>query len=218
MIGDQTDLLTRVKKLLPPWFGAGLTAILDATVSGIAAALSFIYSLYAYAVLQTRIATATDGFLDLIALDFFGDSVLRRTGQTDPSFRATILSNLIRERGTRRAIVSIVTDLTGKPPVIIEPQRPADCGAWGVGIWGYGVAGAYGSRMMPWQAFVQATLPATGGIPNVDGWGGYSGGYGVGAIEWADLSMVTGQITAQDVYNAINTVKPEGTTVWVRAA
>ena len=89
--GDQTDILGRIKALLPfRWF-PDITPVLDALLSGVAWALSFIYSLIQYAKLQTRIATASDGFLDLIAFDFFGTSLLRRQQETDVSFRGRIL-------------------------------------------------------------------------------------------------------------------------------
>ena len=141
-----------------------------------------------------------------------------KANQSDAAFLKRIQNALILARGTRGAVVAAITNLTGAAPVIIEPGRPSDCGSYSGWSAGYGVAGAYGSLSIPYQAFVQVVLPKTGGIPNANGWGGYSGGYGVGAIEWADLGMVVGQITAQDAYDTINAVKPEGTTVWVRAA
>jgi hypothetical protein len=72
MTGDQTDILGRIKALLPfRWF-PDTTPVLDALLSGIAWSLALIYSLIQYAKNQTRIATASDGFLDLISYDFFG--------------------------------------------------------------------------------------------------------------------------------------------------
>ena len=93
--GDQSDILRRLKSTLPRWFGDS-TTILDALLQGLAWAASFVYSLWAYAKLQTRIKTATDGWLDMIAADFFGSSLLRTANQSDASFRALIIINLIR--------------------------------------------------------------------------------------------------------------------------
>ena len=64
-IGDQADVFARLKSTLPRWFSDS-TPIVDAVFQGLAWAGSFVYSLYAYAKLQTRIKTATDGWLDII--------------------------------------------------------------------------------------------------------------------------------------------------------
>lgn len=128
--GDLNDFRSRIKATLPRWF-ADLPPILDALLSGLAQAWVFVYSLYLYAQLQTRIKTATDGWLDLIAGDFFGTRILRRANQTDASFRAIIIANLFRERATRKALIQVLTDLTGRAPVLIEPQQPGDTGAYG---------------------------------------------------------------------------------------
>ena len=46
-----------------------------------------VYGLTAYARLQTRIATATDGFLDLISFDFFGRRCPGKPQESDAAFR-----------------------------------------------------------------------------------------------------------------------------------
>lgn len=132
--GDSNDVFSRLKSALPQrWFGSTSDSmpVVDSVIAGVATALSFIYSLYSYAVLQTRIRTATDGYLDLIAADFFGTSIQRKANQTDASFRATIIANMFRERATRHAIVKVLQDLTGRTPKIVEPKRPADTGTYG---------------------------------------------------------------------------------------
>lgn len=132
--GDQDDILARLKALLPPtWFGDDhpfVTAILTACSQ----ALTWCYSLYVYAQLQTRINTATDGWLDLIAYDFFGTNYGRTAGQSDDVFRNGIKINLFRERGTRHSVQKILEDLTGNTPFIFEPQRPLDTGAYGAAV------------------------------------------------------------------------------------
>jgi len=213
--GDTTDLGARIKATLPPWFGDS-NPILSALVAGLSAALANFYSLYLYAQLQTRIKTATDGWLDMIAADFFGLRITRKANQTDASFRSLIIANLFRERATRKALIQVLTDLTGRAPVVIEPQRPADCGAYGVPTSGYGVAGFYGSTLLPAQAFVIAYRPATAGIPNIAGYGNSPAAYRTPSQggEYASLSMIIGQVTDADIYAAIDSVKPVGTVIW----
>lgn len=213
--GDLNDFRARIKATLPRWY-ADLSPILDALLSGVAQALEYVYALYLYAQMQTRIKTATDGWLDLIAGDFFGTRILRRANQTDASFRAIIIANLFRERATRKALIQVLTDLTGRAPVLIEPQQPGDTGAYGVPTSGYGVAGFYGSRLLPSQMFLIAFRPASAGIPNIAGYGNSPAAYrtpSVGGM-YGSLSMIQGQVTDADIYAAIDSVKPVGTVIW----
>jgi len=108
--GDQNDILTRLKALMPNgWFTGGLAPLRDALLTGWANMFAFAYSALAYVRNQTRIATASDGFLDLIAADYFGQNLVRGSNQSDASFRATILANLIRQRVTRASVASVLT-------------------------------------------------------------------------------------------------------------
>jgi hypothetical protein len=231
--GDQADIQSRLRQLVPPnWLPAGLTPIYDALLSGIANALSFAYGLFAYVRLQTRIATATDGFLDLIAADFFGSQLARGPGETDGSYRARIKAGIFRERGTRRSVVLILQQLTGRAPIIFEPQRAADTGGYGragsnssltgaptgqsTGLF-YGKAGGYGSTKLQQQAFVTAFRPIGKGIPNVAGYGISVAGYGVPSqSEYASLSMIETAVSDADIYAAINSVRPTCATLWTR--
>lgn len=214
-IGDNSDILKRIKSVLPPWFGDS-SPILDAVITGMANGLAFIYSLYAYAKIQTRILTATDGWLDMIAADYFGTALLRASNQSDTSFRARIIINLFRERATRAAITKVLIALTGRTPIIIEPQRPADTGAYAAPNSGYGMAGAYGSLLLPFQAFVQAYRPSSSGIPLVAGYGSTSAGYATPSrADYASISQIQGAVTDADIMAAVDSVKPVGTTIWV---
>lgn len=214
--GDQTDIFGRIKALIPRWFSDS-TPVLDALLRGFAYAKSFVYGLIVYAALQTRIKTATDGWLDMIAADFFGSSLLRKSGQSDASFRNRIIINLFRERATRNGLVKVLTDLTGRAPAVFEPQRPLDTGSYGGPLIGYGMAGGYGSMLLPFQAFVTAFRPSSTGIPNVAGYGVSTGGYGQASqAELASMNMIQGSVTDADIYAAINSVKPVGTTLWTR--
>lgn len=216
--GDQQDLYQRLRGWLPSWFGdTASSPVLNGLLQGIAYGWAYFYALLVYARLQTRIKTATDGWLDMIASDFFGLTLQRKTGQSDASFRANIIANLFRERGTRNAIVKVLTDLTGRAPTIIEPSRPADTGAYGAPNSGYSVAGAYGLVSLTYQAFVNAYRPYGSGIPNVAGYGFSPTGYSVASQgEYTDPSMSSNTVSDADIYAAIEAVRPVATIIWTR--
>lgn len=132
--GDQNDIFNRLKALLPPTWFDSTSPFLDGVLTACSQALAWCYSLYVYAKLQTRISTATDGWLDLAAYDYFGNNMQRAAGQSDDLFRNQMKINLFRERGTRQAIIDILEDMTGKTPYIFEPQRPMDTGAYGAAV------------------------------------------------------------------------------------
>jgi len=211
--GSPDDMLARLKAVLPLHWFPDATPVLDGLLAGLASAWSWLYGLLAYVRAQTRIATATDVFLDIIAQDFFGGRLARRTGQSDTAFRQRIRIELLRERGTRAAIVSVLTDLTGRAPTIFEPARTTDTGGYGVAV-AYGAAGRWGSLLLPFQCFVTAYRPTGAGIAEVAGYGAVTGGYGAGAIEYADLAMVQGQVTDSDIYQAVAGVLPVATIAW----
>lgn len=214
--GDNADMTARLRRLLPPWFGES-NPLVDALIAAAAAVLAFVYSLFAYAQAQTRIRTATGIWLDIAAQDFFGSRIVRSSGQSDDSFRAIILANLLRPRATRQAISDVVLALTGVAPAIIEPFRPIDCGAYGVGYACYGGAGAYGSVELPAQAFLVAARPRQPGIAIVAGYGASTAGYGVGSqAEYASLDMLGARVTDEQIYAAIAEVKAAGVTIWTR--
>lgn len=213
--GDLLDFKSRIKALIPRWFG-DVSTILDAVITGQAYAKAYVYSLIVYAALQTRIKTATDGWLDMIAADFFGASLVRSANQSDASFRSRIIINLFRERATRNGVIKVLQDLTGQTPFIFEPSRPNDTGGYGVAC-GYFAAGGYGSIMLPYQAFVTAYRPLGTGIPSVSGYGVSTGGYGQSSqAEYAALSMVKNSVSDADIYAAIDSVKPAATILWTQ--
>lgn len=216
MTGDQADMRARLKALLPPWFGDS-NPVLNGILSGAAAALAIVYSFYAYAKLQTRLLTATGPWLDVAAFDFFGTAVKRGYNESDSTFRLAILANLFRPRATRKAIGDILYSLTGYRPRIIEPWQPADCGAYGIGYACYGGAGAYGSVLLPAQAFLVAKRPRQPGIANVAGYGASAAGYGRGSqAEYASLAMVMTRVTDATIYAAIDAARAAGVTIWTR--
>ena len=214
MTGDQSDILARIRAVLPVRWFADTTPILNSLLSGLSWAWSWIYSLLKYVQAQTRIATASDVWLDVIASDFFGDRLRRRAGQSDDAFRLLIQDNLLREHGTRQAIINAVKDLTGRQPSIFEPMRTTDTGGYTAGGVGYGAGGGWGSMLLPFQCFVTAFRPLGTGISLISGWGAPAGGYGIGTIEYASLAMVQGQVTDADINAAIANVLPVAAIAW----
>jgi hypothetical protein len=215
MTGDSNDMLARLKAVLPSRWFPDATPVLDGLLTGLANVAAGGYTLLAGVRAAARIATATGGFLDMIAQDFFGARVTRREGQGDDAFRGRIEAELLRERGTRGSVTGVLQDLTGRTPVVFEPMRPDDTGAWGIAL-GYGAAGGWGSLALPFQCFVTAFRAQGSGIAQVAGWGSGAGGWGVGAIEYASLDMVEGQITDADIDAAIAGVMPVAAIAWTR--
>jgi hypothetical protein len=209
----------RLRAVLPTRWFPDVSPVLDSLLSGLARGWSSIYDLLQYVKAQTRTGTASDIWLDIIALDFFSGRVVRQPNQSDDSFRITITREIFRERGTRAAIVSALQDLTGQAPIVFEPARTSDTGGYtslrghGGGV-GYGVAGGWGNLGLPFQCFVTAYRPASSGIATVSGWCDPAGGYCQGALEYADLGMIQGQVTDDAIYQAIADVLPVAAIAW----
>lgn len=225
-IGDANDFVGRLKAVLPPrWFPdapgsptSTATPVLTALLQGPAYVGAALFALIAYYRLQTRIKTATDGYLDMIAFDYFGVRFPRKAAESDTQFRRRIVLELLRPRATRPAMSQVLVDLTGRAPIIFEPARPADTGGWNQssGL-AYGSAGGWGSLQLPYQTFITAFRPLTSGIPNVSPWGGSFGGYNQPSrLEYANPSQIQGQVADSDIYAAINDVRPAASTAWVK--
>lgn len=229
--GDAADFAARIRAVLPGrWFpvqGAGETTptpILDAVLLGLGTAWAAIYALRAFVIAQARIATASGVWLDFIAVDFFGRTILRQLNEGDAAFSRRIRGELLRPRGTRAAMIRALYDLTGRTPRVFEPAHPPDTGGWGhegmtlgTGL-AYGLAGGWGSLQLPYQCFVTAYRPAGGGVADVSGYylgsGWAGGGYGVGAIQWISEAMFTGAVTDADIYETTARTMPAATVAW----
>ena len=206
----------------PGWFDSD-APVLDTLLGALASPWSYLYQMVCYAKSQTRIATATDGWLDLIAIDFFGRRVKRRHRQTDQSFRGVIARELLRERATRGGLVRALEDLTGRTPIIFEPGHAGDTGGYGSGVSGseysvysfaYGLAGGWGNMGLPLQVFVTAFRPLREGEANGAGWGG--GGYSNGHSSYADMAVLQGTINDTDIDEAISNALPICGVAWTR--
>lgn len=197
--GDTSDIVSRLRATLPPWFPAqGSAPILDSILSGFASLQSYVYSLIGYARSQSRIKTAFGGWLDLIAWDFLGPTFTRRTSESDASFKSRILAFLLIPRNTVAGITAMLLALTGRTPAIIEPST--NVGGWDIGFFAFDHSGCWGGNAL----LITAFRPPGQGIPLVDGLDGYAGGFDVGSLEWADNSQVTGQVTDAEITQRVN--------------
>jgi hypothetical protein len=223
--GDTSDFVRRLRAVLPArWFPAS-APVLTGVLTGFASVWASLYTLLIYVIRQSRIATATGVFLDMIALDFFQGRISRNKSEPDTHFRLRILTEILRPRATRAAVSQALTDLTGIRPIIFEPADTTDTGGYNRGGVGYNVAGGWGDLDLPFQAFITAFRPSGGGISGVSGYGniglgitttGGLGGYGQGTIEWANLEMIQGGITDADIYATVAAAMPVASIGWTR--
>ena len=214
---DTSSWTARIRRLLPRgWFAEeGSTPLLDGLLAGLGYAHAQLSAWYAFSRAQTRLATATDVFLDGLAADFLGSRISRNVGEADTAFRVRVRREILRPRATRSALVSELTALTGVAPLVVEPGNSSDTGGYRLGGVGYGTGGAYGSVILPFQVFVTAFRPAIAPPPGVDGYRGGLGGYGVGAVEYAQASAIVG-VPDEEVYAAIESTRPAATIIWTR--
>lgn len=222
--GDQNDMAARLRGYLPlGWFPtAGLPGaqdepapVLAALLNGVATVLAACFGQLSYTRLQSRIGTATDSFLDLVALDFFGSELTRQPNQTDASFRSSILWSLFRPRATRAGLIAILQTLTGRLPILFEPARPMDAFCLGTPQnAGLGVA-RLGSYLMPGQILVNAYRPLAQGIPNVAGLGTGFAGLGSSFLALPDPASAVTPVPDSAIYAAVDDTRAAGVVAWM---
>ncbi len=208
-------MVARLRAVLPPRWFPDLAPVLSGLLSGLASTAALMFSLVRYAQRQTRIATAEDGWLDLVAQDCFGDLLTRQVDETDTHLRARVRRELLREHVTRPALVAQITDVTGNVPMVFEPARPADTGGWGTAC-SYALAGGWGSLALPFQCLVTARRASGGGIPALSGYGQGAGGYGIGSLAYVSPTQVLATSGDSDLLAAIAGVMPTGAIAWTR--
>ncbi len=223
MIGDRDNIVARFRDVMPPgWFDSD-TPVLDTLLGALADPWVGLYQMVCYSKKQTRLATATDGWLDLIATDFFGRRIKRRYRQSDASFRGLVSRELFRERATRQGVIRALEDLTGRTPIIFEPGHTGDTGGYGfttsagnLGVYAfaYGMMGGWGNLSLPFQVFVTAFRPVREGGLNGAGWGG--GGYSNGHSSYADLTVLQGMVTDNDINETVANALPTCGVAWTR--
>jgi hypothetical protein len=216
-----SEIVRRIKVLLPDrWFGDN-TPVLDAILAGMAVGLSNLFGFIDYARSATRLQSAPDFWLDLIARDFLGTRTERRPRESDDSFRVRIAKELIRDRCTRPAMEALLTDLTGRSPIIFEPTNPGDTGCYSspaltaAGNICYGFSGGWGSLTMPFQSFVKVfrQLPEVSTITN--GWGEAVGAYGSGMESYMSGRVNPSIVTDAEIYRDIWRNSAAGSVIWV---
>lgn len=224
-IGDLADIAARWRRLLPRGWFSDTAQNVAAVADGMGAALSGVYGTQATAKAVMRLSTCPGVFLDVFAADFFGiDGLPRVPGEGNEAYRARIKWNLTAPRGTRAGMIGMLQYLTGRTPIVVNPGRPSDVGAWNYAR-GYNTAGAYGSMKMPYQAFVVAYrgVPVTAGAGSGDyatlpvpAGGYYPGGYGVGAIAYGSLNAVGGAMTDAHILQQIAAWTPAHSVAWTQ--
>ncbi len=215
MVGDQADMLARLKLVLPRrWFGDE-TPVLNGLFAGLAFAWAWLYELVAFVERQARISTASGVFLDMAAQDYFGGHLSRRAGEGDAAYGQRIRNNLLAPRATRAALQAMLENLTGRKPVIFEPANISDTNGYNFGR-GYNVTGGYGSLAMPFQFFVEAYRPNNTPVSNAGGYGKGPGGYGHGPMYYADRNLFSGTISDTEIYAAIASVCPTASIAWTQ--
>lgn len=212
---SQNEMLARLRSLLPRGWFPDVSPTLDALLFASAINLSHVYNLLSYARDQGRLATASDGWLDLLAYDFLGLRVRRAISQTDNAFRALVKREILRTRVTREGIRAAVYDLTGNEVRIFEPWNTGDTGGLDTGYLGFDMIGRFGSVDMPFCFFLATLQPVGAGIPDVGGLDNGLGGFDTNPGELGDLSQVQGAVTDQDIYDTINATRAAGVTAWV---
>jgi hypothetical protein len=213
--GSSDDITGRVKGVIPRRWWAWVAPIYAALLGGISDQFTWGYAWITYARQQSRIATSSGIFLDIIAYDFLG-RFLGRKGTTDSAFRAQITATILKERVTRAGMVNALSTLTGSPPKVFEPWNTFDTGAIGVAASGLaiGQGGGWGSMQLPGQIFLQVRHGIGPLTPNVAGIGSYLGGIGVGSIEYISPNQEAGSVNSAQIYTTIQTTKPSGVIVW----
>lgn len=215
MRGDADDVRQRLFRWLPSrWFPAGSGTRIYALLSGFATAFAQVFQQIEYTRNQSRLATSTEGWLDLTSYDFFRGQLPRRQQETDDRFRLRIGQEVFRERNTRHAIDQAIIDLTGHPPILFEPWNTFDTGGWDTPAMGWDEAGAWGDVDLMYQIFVNAFRPSGQGIPSAGGWDTPSLGWDAWG-EWTDDTMIIAAITDSMIYAAVSGVVPAGMIAWV---
>lgn len=222
-IGDTDDWIGRIRAVLPQgWFGDN-APVLATLLTGFASGFAWAYSLIALGLDAVLMTTAPNIWLDLHAEDFLGNTLLRRTQESDASWLARVQASIFPPGCSRPAMINRLTLLTGRAPVIFEPTQPQDTGAYGYGGLGYGVAGGYGSLALPYQSFVTAYRPQNQGVPLLAGYSGDQSspvyaplGYGQGLGSYVSEENSLSGVTDADIYQTIAEVEPAGSIAWSR--
>ncbi len=213
--GDTGDFVARLQGVLPArWFPVG-GPLITAVLTGLASTLSIIYSQIACVITQSRVGTATDVWLDGISQDFNNGALPRLIAEGDTAFRARIKANFFAPQTTRAGISQAVTALGCPTPVYFQPSDGKRTQAATASPLATALLERTADITLPFSYFITVRRKPGGGIAGVNGYAGTIGGYGAGAVEYADLSMIAGEVTDQNIQNAVAGATAEGVTPWL---
>jgi hypothetical protein len=227
MTGDQSDLAARLRRNLPPWFGANgtPTPILDALLIGLAWAFSGIFDLITFARQQARLATSVGSWLDLTGFSFFGAALPRFHLETDDLYRDRVRREVFRDRNTRAACIALLTELTGSVPFVYEGWYAPVNGGRGSGRFAYSRAGRWGTRGAPARVIFHVPFPQNYGIPKRGGYGSHRasgaaiGGYsgrGGGNFSFVDYGQIVGRGPSRiEILQRLNAIRTDGVEYFV---
>jgi hypothetical protein len=201
---DINDFSERQLALLPPWFGDA-APLLAGVLQGSAFCNEFIYSLQIYLRAQMRLQTMTDNSLDLFARDYFGNNLVRHFGEDDATYRLRISNSLLPPGATRQAMIDVLTNLTGRVPIIWESGM--DSGFYDHMFLDHTNGGTDNDA---YQAWIIAYRPLT---PNIAGVSYYNQTYFYNNSFYSGL--ISTSVTDQDILDAIQRTKCEGTLMHV---
>lgn len=214
MIGDFNYFFNRIYGRLPTgWFPDDPTQapVISSIVAMIAYSASYIFARISYAENQARISTASGLFLDVIANEMLGPyNFPRRSNETDGNYRTRILTEILRTRGTRAAMVSALHDLTGYNPSIFQPVKDAQ--GWDNDFFDSPTM-LYGSYDQPYTAYIDVKLPPGTGITFDKSFD--TGFWDDGLLAYGDNSQLQSVVGEQEVFNTIAATAPAGTTILV---
>lgn len=213
---DQAAMAAFLRGLLPRTWFPDEAPVLDGILFGIAGTMTWAFGLLSFVRAQGRIATASGLFLDIAAYDYLGNRIRRRDGEADAFFRLRLLRQILRPKTTRQSVSDALFDLTGHRPLIFEPGRPADTGGWDTPAFAFNAAGGWGSRRLPYQAFLTGYRVTGGGPPHISGFDNAPGSWGPGSFAMQSPAALLMNISDQNMDEAIASTISANTVVWRR--
>ena len=225
----QTDIFIKLKSVLPTGWFKDETPIVDSIVNAFAYTGYFIYNLMQEVIIQTRLLTMTDGYLDLFAQDFLGNTLLRLLNEVDTLYRTRIQINLFKEKVTLRAVAKAVDMalngsitfvvnnsgvIVGSNFTIYERKSAVNIPNYSVavGIKGANVAARYGTAIQSFEALLVITAQGDG----ASGYNDSPSGLNSNSYFYYQQTHTKTLVPVQDYLNAIITaVKPIATTIWI---
>lgn len=123
---DQNDFLQRMLSVVPiSWFNFDYPLLIS-ILSAYAAVYAQMMQQIIYLKKQMRISTADMPFLILMMNDFLGGRLPPRYKESANTYRARLKANILRLRNSVAAYISVIFDLTGRIPIVLEGFNAGD--------------------------------------------------------------------------------------------